>query len=107
MTKMEINGETYVKESQIKDKKFKSSKVQIVVLNRGWIIIGRVIEEKNKTFIVNASVIRNWGTTKGLGELAYNGSLNDTILDKCPDIEVDTLNIVLIMNCNEDNWKNV
>lgn len=107
MTKIEINGETYIKESEIKDKDFKSSKVQIVILNRGWIVIGRVKEEKNKTFITNASVIRNWGTTKGLGELAYNGKLNDTILDKCPDIEVDTLNIVLLMNCDENSWKDV
>ena len=107
MDKIEINGEIYIKESQIKDKNFKSSKVQILVLNRGWIIIGRVKEEKNKTFIVNASVIRNWGTTKGLGELAHDGKLNDTVLDKCPDIEVDTLNIVLLMNCNENNWKDV
>jgi hypothetical protein len=101
-----INGEIYIKKSSIKNN-YKPSPVRIAVLNRGWIVIGRVKEEKNKTFITNASVIRRWGTTSGLGELAYEGILEDTVLDKCPDIEVETINIVLLMNCNEDNWKNV
>jgi len=106
MNKLEINGETYIKESDI-DQDFKPSELRIVVLQRGWIVVGRVREEAEKTFITNASVIRNWGTTNGLGELAYNGELKDTVLDKCPDIEVLTINIVLCMNCNKEKWKNV
>ena len=102
---IEINGEKYIKKSCITN--FEPSTVRIAVLNRGWIVIGRVSQKKNKTFISNASIIRKWGTTKGLGELAEFGVLNNTILDKCNDIEVETINVVLLMNCNKDSWKNV
>jgi len=102
---MIINGENYIKESSLKEQKdYVPSPVQIVVLNRGWIVVGNVKESVNKTIIRNAAVIRKWGTTKGLGELAENGKLSDTILDKCPDITVDTANVVLTMNCNQSKW---
>jgi len=103
--KMIINGESYIKESSLeKQKDYVPSPVQIVVLNRGWIVIGNVKESVSKTIIQNAAVIRKWGTTEGLGELAEKGKLPDTILDKCPDITVDTANVVLIMNCNQSKW---
>ncbi len=103
--KIEINGETYIKESEIKKQaNCKPSPVQIAVLNRGWIVIGNVSESVNKTVIQNAAVIRKWGTTKGLGELAMKGKLPDTILDACPDITVDTANVVLLMNCEQSKW---
>jgi hypothetical protein len=102
---MIINGENYIKESSLKEQKdYIRSPVQIVVLNRGWIVVGNVKESVNKTIIQNAAVIRKWGTTKGLGELAEKGKLSDTILDKCPDITVDTANVVLTMNCNQSKW---
>jgi hypothetical protein len=103
--KIELNGETYVKESEVKKQaKYKASPVQIVVLNRGWIVVGNVSESVNKTVIQNAAIIRKWGTTKGLGELAMKGKLADTILDACPDITVDTANVVLLMNCEQSKW---
>ena len=103
--KIELNGETYVKESEVKKQaKYKASPVQIVVLNRGWIVVGNVSESVNKTVIQNAAVIRKWGTTKGLGELAMKGKLADTILDACPDITVDTANVVFLMNCEQSKW---
>lgn len=105
-TKIELNGETYIKESEALKKagEFKPSPVQIVVLNRGWIAVGNVSESAGKTIIQNASIIRNWGTENGLGELAEKGKLPETILDACPDISVDSANIVFVMNCNQTNW---
>jgi len=104
-SKIEINGETYIKESELKKQsKYKAFPVQILVLNRGWIVVGNVSESVNKTIIQNAAVIRKWGTTKGLGELAIKGKLPDTILDACPDITVDTANVVLVMNCEQSKW---
>ena len=100
--KIEINGEAYIKESATE---YKSSPVQILVLNRGWIAIGNVSEKKSKTIIQNASIIRKWGTTEGLGELAIKGKLEDTVLDKCPDITVETCNVVLTINCDQNKWK--
>lgn len=100
---MEINGETYIKASEV-NQKYTPSPVQILVLNRGWNVIGKVSEEGSKTIIKDASIIRVWGTTEGLGELAMNGKLTDTVLDKCPDITVETCNVVLVMNCEQSKW---
>tara|TARA_R110000822_G_scaffold261308_1_gene385966 strand:- start:10 stop:336 length:327 start_codon:yes stop_codon:yes gene_type:complete len=103
--KIEINGETYIKESEVKKHaKYKASPVQIVVLNRGWIVVGNVSESGDKTVIQNAAVIRRWGTANGLGELAMKGKLPDTILDACPDITTDTSNVVFLMNCEQSKW---
>jgi len=101
--KIEINGEIYIKETAISGE-YRPSDVQIVVLNRGWIVVGKVREKDAKTIIQDASVIRNWGTTEGLGELAEQGKLPNTVLDSCPDITVETCNIILLMNCNQTKW---
>jgi len=102
--KIEIDGISYIKESSLDSKKYIASTIQIVVLNRGWIVIGKVTESASKTIIKDASVIRYWGTTNGLGELAEHGKTDKTKLDSCPDITVETCNIVLTMNCNQSNW---
>lgn len=102
---IEINGESYVKKSSLKNiEEYKASPIQILVLNCGWIVIGNVSESVGKTVIQNAAVIRRWGTTKGLGELASSGKLKDTIFDACPDITVNTANVVLAMNCDQSKW---
>jgi len=82
-----------------------ATKKQIVVLQRGWIVIGDVEKTDYEIKIINAAVIRNWGTSKGLGELAENGTNSNTKLDLCPDLSVHPLSIVLFMNVNESNWK--
>lgn len=103
MNEITINGEVYIKKSDI-NQEYKPSPIQIVVLNRGWIVVGNVKETGSKTIIQNASVIRNWGTKNGLGELAMKGKLPETKLDACPDITVETCNVVLVMNCEQKNW---
>lgn len=50
----------------------------IFVFSSGWVLIGNDIGD-NK--IADASIIRRWGTTKGLGEIAENGPTKDTVLD--------------------------
>ena len=96
-----INDVEYVRADSVQQK---PSKKQIVVLQRGWIVVGDVSEEGEKVTISNCSVIRIWGTKDGLGELAECGPLTNTKLDKCPDVSAHKLSIVLRMNVNEDNW---
>ena len=55
----------------------------------------------------NAYVIRTWGTTNGLGELA-NGKLNETRLDKCYGVvEFNWLTVVSSITVNKEAWKNI
>jgi hypothetical protein len=101
MKEITINNEIYIKKSE---SEYQPSPIQILVLNRGWNVIGNVREKDGKTYITNASIIRRWGTTQGLGELAIKGKLPETILDKCLDISLDTANVIFCMNCDQSKW---
>jgi len=78
---------------------------QIVVLQRGWIVIGDVEKTETEVNINNCEVIRIWGTSRGLGEIAENGPTDKTKLDKCPPIVVDPRTVVMYMNVNESKWQ--
>jgi hypothetical protein len=55
------------------------SEVRIVVLQRGWVLVGRYREDGDRVLLSDAHVIERWGTTKGLGELVH-GPTADTRL---------------------------
>lgn len=84
----------------------KKSKVSIVVLHRGWVVVG-VDEGVNDGFLrlTNASVIRRWGTTKGLGEIATDGPTKNTALDKTPTMNMPVGAIINIIDCDHAKWK--
>ena len=42
----------------------------IVILQRGWVIVGDLAKEGEYFVSQNTSVIRKWGTSRGLGQLA-------------------------------------
>ena len=77
---------------------------QIVVLQRGWIVVGDVQKTETEVRINNCSVIRIWGTSKGLGEIAMSGPTSETKLDPCPPVAVHPLSVVLFMNVDESKW---
>jgi hypothetical protein len=81
-----------------------TSAVRIIVLQRGWIAVGCVSQDGDQVTITKASVIRKWGTTNGLGEIAASGPTKDTVLDKCPDIRAHVLTVVFQMECNLEKW---
>ena len=79
--------------------------IKIVILQRGWIVVGRLERDGNQCKLHSGSVIRSWGTTKGLGEIAENGPLANTKLDKCYGvIEFDYLTVVATIGVNEAKW---
>ena len=99
-----IEGITYVPESSIK--KEIVGDIKIVVLQRGWCMVGRLERSGSDCLLHDASVIRVWGTESGLGELAINGPLQNTKLDKCHGVvEFDKLTIVATIDCEENKWK--
>ena len=82
------------------------SKIKIVILQRGWVMVGRFERNGSDCTLFDASVIRSWGTTKGLGELAKNGPTESTKLDKCNGIvEFDYLTVVATISVEEKSWE--
>ena len=77
----------------------------IAVLQRGWVVVGRYSQARDTAKLTDASVVRRWGTTKGLGELAQSGPLENTRLDECPPISFHVREAVMVMEVNEDAWR--
>jgi hypothetical protein len=105
-----INGKVYVlKGSEQKGTEQKDDikgDIKICILQRGWVMIGRLEKNGSDCTLHNASVIRRWGTTKGLGELV-NGPTKDTALDKCyGEVQFDSLTVVATISCKGDVWEN-
>lgn len=61
---------------------------EIVVCNARWNIIGECEKTADGLVLTNASVIREWGTTKGLGEIAISGPTSKTKLDYVGEVHV-------------------
>src|SRR5258705_1321957 len=98
-----IDGQTYVP----KDQCIIKGDIRIVILQRGWTMVGRIERNGSECKLYNAAVIRSWGTTKGLGELAKSGPLEATKLDKTNGVvEFDYFTVVATIACEEKSWKN-
>ena len=73
---------------------------QIVVADRGWVFLGDVYSDDQGNKIINdAKVVRVWGTTKGLGELALTGPTKDTKLDDSGTVRVPSRSVVAVFDC--------
>ena len=104
MNEINVNGKDYVLKNNVQIKDINSD-IKIVVLQRGWIVVGRFSRKGTQCKLSNASVIRTWGTTEGLGEIAGGGPTPTTKLDKCRGVvEFDYLTVVLTIDCREDKW---
>ena len=88
-----------------KKKVINDNSVRICVLQRGWVVVGRFSQVGSECRLTDANIIRNWGTTKGLGEIAENGPTEKTILDKTPDVIFHELVGVFQIICKEDKWE--
>lgn len=82
-----------------------TSEMRIVVLQRGWVAVGRWMQEGSQCLLSNAAIIRMWGTTKGLGEIATNGPTSKTILDPCPPLRFHELTVILTLDCDDAKWQ--
>lgn len=105
ITELEINGVVYVPKSSVVAQQEFDGDLKIVILQRGWIYIGKFEKDGNDCKLHNAYNIRTWGTTKGLCELV-NGPTSSTKLDKCEGIvEFDWLTVVHTITANVNKWK--
>ena len=87
----------------------------IYIMDRGWVLTGvfrkttkdEMIVFPTKFFIMldKCFVIRRWGTTKGIGQLAREGPTKDTVLDlEGNDIPISKLMIHHCIRCDEKAW---
>lgn len=105
MDTVTVNGKTYYANKI--DQEF-SGELKIVILQRGWVMVGKLERNGSECKLHNASVIRSWGTKKGLGEIASEGPKKETILDKCNGlVEFDYLTVVAAISANEQKWLSV
>ena len=79
---------------------------RIVIMQSGWVFVGKYFEKGEDCRLEHASCVRNWGTTKGLGELAENGPTPKTVLDKCTTIRFHKLSVVVTLDCAKI-WENI
>lgn len=98
LAKLFQNGET-----QLPD--LNGEEVKIVILQRGWVMVGRYHRNGSECKLTDAYNVRKWGTTKGLGEIAMNGPTSDTVIDKIPDTTFHALTEIASMVCTESKWK--
>lgn len=77
---------------------------RIVILQRGWVAVGRYKQKGEYVTLSNASIIRRWGTTEGLPQLALEGKLSNTVLDKSPNIRFHILTEVGSIACDASKW---
>lgn len=78
--------------------------LQIAVMDRGWVYVGNVQTIGEYYLIHEASCVRKWGTSKGLGQLARNGPLQATILDPTPLVRAERRAVLFCIQCDEAAW---
>ncbi len=88
MLSTEINGE--FKEIDMK---------KIIICINGWIVIGETTTTEKTIVVDNAFVIRRWGTTKGIGEIALSGITKSTVLDPLPRAEIERAAVIMVLDC--------
>jgi len=80
--------------------------VRIVILQRGWVVVGYWQRDGEDVTITRAKVIRKWGTTAGLGELV-SGPTDDTVLDPAGTVRAHILGVVASIDVDVDAWSGV
>ena len=78
--------------------------VKIIVLQRGWVVVGRYVKDGQEHVLTDASIVRRWGTTKGLGEIATGGPTGSTVLDRAGSVRAHELATVLVLDAVEEKW---
>jgi hypothetical protein len=77
--------------------------IRILILQRGFVYVGRYERIGESVLLHGARNIHRWGTTKGLGEL-INGPLNATVLHPAGEVEAHFLTTIASLRCNPEKW---
>lgn len=80
------------------------SNLKIVILDRGHVLVGNVTVDGDWIETTNASVIRRWGTTRGLGEIAMGGPTPETKLDPIGTVRSPIRALIGLVDCEAAKW---
>ena len=82
------------------------SEWRIVIAQRGWVFVGRYEHDTDTDAVTlhQASVVRVWGTTKGLGELALSGKTSKTVCDPVGTVRMHALGVVATLDTAHTSW---
>jgi hypothetical protein len=72
----------------------------IVIASYGWVFTGyRAEQDTDHVLIEKSDVIRVWGTTNGLGQLALSGPQSETVLDPCGTVDLPVTSVIAVIEC--------
>ena len=79
---------------------------RIVIVQANWVFVGdyEFDRELGCVRLTDASCVRVWGTTAGLGQLALKGKQKETVLDFAGVVDVPLSSVVATLKCDEDAW---
>lgn len=79
--------------------------MSIVVAERGWIFVGHADTDGDGGIDMHdAQVVRRWGTTNGLAQLATCGPQPDTRLEGASPVRIPCRSVVVVFECDEAKW---
>ena len=93
-----IDGVTY---APVKD--LEMGDIQIAVLERGFVYVGRFENDGSTVTIRSARAIIRWGTSAHLGEL-QNGPLENTRLGQACTVRCIPSQVIHCVEVNQDAW---
>lgn len=97
MKELMIDGECWVRARD-------GGPIKIVVLERGFVYVGRVDEEGDPIVTIHgARCIIKWGTTRHLGQLVA-GPLTDTKLGDACTVQCRSSQIVHMIEVDQNGW---
>lgn len=79
--------------------------LEIIVLHGGWVIMGEREVEGDQVTVTQCKIVRRWGTTWGLGEIAADGPTAATILDNAGTTRHQIAAEILRFECNAEAWR--
>jgi len=97
---MKIDDVEYVRKDSVP---VTEGDIKIVILDRGFVYVGIVQVTVDGLILKNASNIRQWGTTKGLGELV-EGPLSGTKLDKVGTVRIPSHAVISMIDVEQSKW---
>ena len=71
----------------------------IVILTAGHVWMGDVVTDGEWVRVTNGNVVRRWGTTRGLAQLAAEGPTPNTKLDMLGDAQAPMSALIGIIPC--------